>query len=235
MKAVLERVEDIALNIKTFWFKPEQPLNHTAGQYARWYLAHAKADERGERRWFTVSASPSEAPLISITTKFNLQKSSSFKAALKQLQPGANLDVTGPLGDFVLPKDAAIPLVFVAGGIGVTPFRSIIKYLLDTKQKRSIELIYAANKIEEVAFRKLFEAYGLNVKIVLGEPPSDWQGQAGRLDGQRLLQMAPRQVNNLYYLSGPEPMVQALAEDLQKHGLPASQIVTDDFPGYTQI
>lgn len=234
MKAVLERIEDVAQNIKTFWFNPENYPEHTPGQYLRWYLPHENADERGERRWFTVSASPSEQPLISFTTKFAPEKSSSFKAKLQTLKPGDSMEYTGPFGDFVLPKDESLPLVFVGGGIGVTPFRSIIKYLADTEQKRDIQMIYAANSLEEIAFNDLFET-NTKLTLILSNPLADWAGETGRLDGSRILDLTQHNDKTLFYLSGPEPMIEALVTDLTEKGLHETRIVTDNFPGYSHI
>lgn len=232
MKAALEHIEDVAQNIKTFWFKPENHPEHTPGQYLRWYLPHENPDERGERRWFTISASPTEEPLVSITTKFASEKGSTFKSKLQDLKPGDQMEYTGPFGDFVLPQDKSIPLIFVGGGIGVTPFRSIIKYLADAEQKRDIQMIYAANSLEEVAFKDLFEN-GTKLTPVLGNPPPNWAGESGRLDGARILSLTKHGDRTLFYLSGPEPMIEALAKDLEKNGVDTNQIVTDFFPGYS--
>src|ERR1035437_6534264 len=110
MKAVLTRRHHESDNIISFWFEPEKPMNYLAGQFIEINLPHPSSDDRGVKRWFTLSSSPSDAPLVSITTKFN-DKSSSFKAALKNLKPGDMVDMSEPMGDFVLPKDPSIPLV----------------------------------------------------------------------------------------------------------------------------
>ena len=235
MRAVLDHIEDIALGIKTFWFKPETHPDHNPGQYLRWYLPHENPDDRGERRWFTVSASPTEAPLISFTTKFAAEKRSSFKTKLLTLKPGEAMEFTGPFGDFVLLKDENIPLIFVAGGIGVTPFRSIIKYLIDSKQKRQIHLLYGANSLEEVAFRDLLESYEMKFDLILSTPPLGWTGKSGRLDAAKILEIIGGFSKQLFYLSGPEPMIEALAQDLKTKNVLQTSIVTDFFPGYSDI
>jgi len=91
------------LPYRTFYFRPEQPLSYTAGQFTELTIPHKRPDERGLKRWFTLSSSPT-SELLSITTKFNNDKSSSFKKALFGLKPGAELTMAEPMGDFVLPK-----------------------------------------------------------------------------------------------------------------------------------
>src|SRR5687767_16013481 len=110
MNVTFDHIEDIAANIKTFWFKPERPVRYTAGQFTEIYLPHPNADERGQKHWFTVSSSPTD-PMVSITTKFALDRSSTFKQTLRALEPGTKLHLADPMGDFVLPKDKNIPLV----------------------------------------------------------------------------------------------------------------------------
>ncbi len=231
MQLTLETTKKVALNTTMFWFSADKTPRYQAGQFVEITLPHDNADDRGEKRWFTLSSSPSEE-LLAITTKYNQDKSSSFKQALHSMQPGDTLMASDPMGDFVLPKDPSIPLVFIAGGIGVTPMRSMIKWLHDNQEHRTIHLIYAANTIEDVAFRELFNEYGSPAYIVLKEPPKNWDGGSGRLDGNRILEIAPNVDNKLYYLSGPEAMIDSLAAELKQLGLDESRVITDTFPGY---
>ncbi|HSX17465.1 MAG TPA: FAD-dependent oxidoreductase [Patescibacteria group bacterium] len=234
MNVTFDHAEDIAESIKTFWFKPEQPVRYIAGQYTEMYLPHPDHDNRGERRWFTVSSSPTD-PMVSITTKFARENSSTFKQTLASLAPGAQLKLADPMGDFVLPKDPTIPLVFVAGGIGVTPFHSMIKYLSDTGERRNIHMIYAVTHIMELAFQPLFKDYGLRLSVVVKEPPASYRGITGSLEAADILQLAPDDGNTLYYLSGPEPMVEAFTKGIKHQGVNKHRIVSDYFPGYLQF
>jgi len=234
MNVTFDHTEDIAENIKTFWFKPEKPIQYVAGQFTEIYLPHPNADNRGQRRWFTVSSSPTD-DMVSITTKFTKEHGSSFKQVLAQLQPGTPLKLADPMGDFVLPKDPTIPLVFVAGGIGVTPLHSMVKYLSDTKQQRTIHLIYAVTHLMELAFEPLFKEYCAQLTIVVKEAPASYRGETGSLDADRILNYAPDDGKALYYLSGPEPMVEAFTKGLKQKGVNKHRIVTDYFPGYTQF
>lgn len=234
MNVTFDHSEDTADHIKTFWFKPEKPVKYTAGQFTELYLPHPNADNRGQRHWFTLSSSPTD-PLLSITTKFAPDHGSTFKQALQQVKPGTALKLAEPMGDFVLPKDQSIPLVFVAGGIGVTPIHSMIKYLHDTGEKRTVHLIYALTHIEEEAFEPLFKQYGVKLTTVVKEPSATYKGEVGTLDPDRILQLAGDDGKALFYLSGPEPLVELLTKGLKNKGINKHRIVTDYFPGYTQF
>ena len=156
MKVTYLAKKPTAKNIYTFLFKPGTKVRYIAGQSTELKIPHGNTDSRGNKRWFTLSSSPTDY-MLSITTKFSDKNGSSFKKALLGLKPDTILDMAVPMGDFVLPKDASIPLFFVAGGIGCTPFHSIIKYLGNTNEQRDIQLLYAANELEEVAFTDLFK------------------------------------------------------------------------------
>jgi glycine betaine catabolism B len=234
MRIRLVRVVDEAKNIKTFWFEPESPLRYQAGQFIEMIIPHEDADKRGVRHWFTLSSSPTEN-LISITTKFPDERPSSFKSALGALNTGDSVMISEAMGDFVLPKDASRPLVFIAGGIGATPMRSMIKYLQDKQEHRTIEMIYAARTIEEVAFRELFSDYGVPLTIVLSEPPKKWPGETGPLTAQKVLNIAPAVDDKLYYMSGPEPMVESLFKEMAGLGVSKRHMITDYFPGYAKF
>lgn len=225
---------EVGKKIFTFRWQTESKLNFTPGQFTRIKLEHDSPDDRGERRFFTISASPTEQ-YPAITTKFSTP-SSTFKKTLFNLQPGAALELAEPRGDFVLPDDAKRPLVFVAGGIGVTPYRSIIKFLTDTNASRPIHLIYAASSDAEILWHDLFDDQPwLKTTYIVDKPQGSWSGETGRLDGTRIKELAGGFDNKLFYFSGPEPMVEALVRQLIDIGLPTAQIKTDYFPGYDVI
>jgi ferredoxin-NADP reductase len=222
MYVTLERVEDVADTIKTFWFKPARPVRYDAGQFIELYLPHDNADNRGQKRWFTLSSAPTDT-LLSITTKFTAGRGSTFKQTLQKLPLGSQVMMADPLGDFVLPKDETIPLIFVGGGMGITPIHSMTRWLYDTNHRRKATLIYSVHDAGELAFVDLFDTYYQeHFKPVVGQ----------KLTGQSLVELTGTPEHALYYLSGPEAMTKALADDLHAQGIPRHQIVTDYFPGY---
>ena len=213
---------DIAKNIKSFYFKPTSHMKHIGGQFIELYIPHRYPDERGIKHWFTLSSSPTE-DFWAITTKLNPERSSTFKTALQNVQAGTELKMAAPMGDFVLPKDPAIPLLFVAGGIGCTPYRSMVKYLQDTHEKRDITLLYAANSIEEIAFRDIFETLDRNFIPLVGT----------RLTSAKIQEYASPQ--HYIYLSGPEPMIEMLDNELKEAGVDPDHLRTDFFPNYKTL
>lgn len=220
MIATLDHMEIITPTIKTLWFRPERPVRYVAGQFTELFLPHEAADERGVRRWFTLSSSPTEQ-LLGITTRFE-SSGSSFKQQLAALQPGARLHLADPMGDFVLPKNPAIPIVFVAAGLGITPVRSMIKRLQDTDEQRDITLLYRTAESDEQAFAPLFNDSPLKYTPLIG--------QNNRLTADRILQA--QQGDPLIYISGPEQMVEQLYKELQTKGISPDRLVGDYFPGY---
>lgn len=234
MKVTLDHIDQLAPTIKTFWFRPDRSVRYEAGQFIQLQIPHENADERGEKRWFTLSSSPSEE-LLSITTRTFDEKSSTFKQLLFAAKPGLKLDMSDPMGDFVLPKDTTIPLLFVAGGIGITPMRSMLKWLHDTAEKRDVQLIYAVGNVENAVFTDLFNEYGLKFTLLPSNPPENWKGSHGLLTPELIQQLTPDIAGRLTYLSGPEPMVEALFSGLKTAGISDKKLVTDYFPGYTGI
>lgn len=235
MRATFVESEPLTENIRTFWFKPEKPMQYTAGQFTELRLPQNSPDERGEKRWFTLSSSPTNEQ-VSITTKYaGDDKSSTFKKALFALEPGTEVDMADAMGDFVVPKSADIPLIFVAGGIGLTPFHSIAKWMADTGEKRDIRMLYAVNTEDDIVFQDDFEKAGINLTIIVGNPSDAWGGLRGRLDADTILGIEKPSDDTLLYLSGPEPMLEALEKDFIAHGIEKRQLVTDFFPGYTSL
>jgi ferredoxin-NADP reductase len=224
MVLTLFEKEHLVENVWAFRFKPSEPLQWAAGQYMRVKLPHDNPDKEGEKRWFTVSSAPYEQ-IAQITTRVT---DSTFKQALSQLPVGGELKLLEtPHGDFVW-QDSELPKVFVAGGIGVTPFRSILKQRAQDKLPLDVTLVYGS-RTPDVPFKDELEQWQasdsrLKVLYEVGEP----------LTAERLAELLPALNDSLVYLSGPEPMVEALGDDLKKHGLPEAQLKQDFFPNYTE-
>lgn len=234
MNITLERREQLTPNIRTFYFQPERRIQYIPGQYAEFYIPH-QSDTRGMHRWFTLSSCPDE-PLLTVTTKFASNNGSSFKDAFLALEPGAMLSMTDPMGDFVLPKDPTIPLVFVVGGIGITPVRSMIQSLALKHETRPIQLLYAAGHAEDLVFTDLFAAQPIDFIPILTNASSDWRGHTGHLNAEKVIELIGDSSDKLFYFSGPEPMVEMLVHELKnEHNVQSHQIVLDYFPGYTNL
>lgn len=221
-----------------FVFKPSHQLDFLPGQYMEFTLAHPHPDSRGNRRYFTLASSPTEN-VVHLGVRF-YEKSSSFKQALYTIDATTDLVGAQMAGDFTLPADPEEKLVFMAGGIGITPFRSMLKYLIDTQQPRNIMLFYANKTVDEIAYKDVLSTaqtrLGVKIFYTLTDKaavPRNWTGFTGRIDEQMLAQAVPDYLERTYYLSGPPEMVRAYEACLKKLHIKGSQIKKDFFPGLT--
>ncbi|CAN5331768.1 hypothetical protein BH09PAT4_BH09PAT4_06850 [soil metagenome] len=235
MRATFQKREALTDTIHTFWFKPDRAMHYTAGQFTELTLRHTSPDERGIKRWFTLSSSPTEE-LLSITTRYaGDDKNSTFKKTLFALQPGAQVELADAMGDFVLPKLIQTPLIFVAGGMGITPFHSMFKWLADTNEVRPIRFLYAVSDEDDIIWQDTLEKAGIHATIAVSRPSEAWGGLRGQLDAKTILGIEKPTDDTLIYLSGPEQMVEALQKDLQAKDINKHQLVCDFFPGYDRI
>lgn len=226
----------IAKDTYEFVFKSPLKIPFLAGQYLEWTLPHKKVDLRGVRRYFTIASSPTEEN-VRLGVRFNTP-SSSFKKALLQMKEGEKIFAGNLYGDFVL-KQAGEKLVFIAGGIGVTPFVSMIQFLLDTNTKEDIYLFYSCKFMEDVAYKELFEkasAVGVKTICVITDEnenvPQSNELIHGRLNPEIISRHIPDFKDRLYYLSGPNAMVEGYKKMLKELKIPHSKIKTDYFPGF---
>ena len=217
-----ERIR-ISDKVYDYVFTPNQPFQFIPGQYMEWTLPHQHVDTRGNRRTFTIASSPTEKE-VHLGVKF-YEPSSTFKRFLKDMAPGHTLVMSHIAGSFVLPHDRSEKLVLIAGGIGITPFRSQLKYLLDTKQKRDIVLLYFVNTADELAYKEVFrDAKKAGVTFV---------PVVGALLEKKLLEKAvPDYKDRMHYISGPNGLVDSYKHLLRQAGVPKRRIITDYFPGY---
>ncbi len=234
MRVRFDHKQEEANGIVSLYFEPLERYQHLAGQFVEINLRHDSPDSRGIRRWFTLSSAP-EDELLCITTRFAGKNSSSFKRAFTTLKPGAELSFSPPEGDFCLPDDSATKLIFVAGGIGITPVHSMVKHLLNTKEQRDVRLIYGVNTLDDALFMSVFDTYQADVELIVTNPPKNWEGASGHVTAEHIISAAHNTDNFLIYLSGPEPMVEKLEAELKSAGIASKRIKTDFFPGYSNI
>jgi len=231
--------EPITPDSADFVFMPERPLHYKPGQYMEWTLPDEHSDNRGNRRYFTLASSPTE-PELRIGVKF-YERSSSYKAALLSIDSQTPVVAAQLAGDFTLPDDPAQKLVFIAGGIGVTPFRSMAKYLIDKQEHRTVTLLYSVHTPDDIAYREVFEearrTAGLDTTYVLTGSNGASQSALphshhGRITAQLIQQTVPDYLERTFYLSGTHGMVTAMQQTLHELGVARSQIKTDFFSGY---
>lgn len=208
-------------------FSAKRGVGFLPGQFAEITVPHSQADSRGVRRSFSISSPPNADGQVSIAVRVP-EKSSTYKKALLDLQPGQTVHVTGVGGDFVLPKDASVPLVFVAGGIGITPFLSQLRH----HQNRDAVLVYGVTGPEEISYAD--ELAGFNVVLVSASRPdhlpTTWTWiEAPFLSAEIIASAVPDLAKRRAYVSGPPAMVNAVRTGLAKR---CKGIKTDYFTGY---
>lgn len=221
---VLERREILSPTAYEFVFRPLRRLRYAAGQYAEFTLPGVSMlSARGNRRTFTIASSPLDQTL-SLGVKF-YNPASLYKQSLLLLKPGDHVTATHVAGDFTLPRDLAKPVLFVAGGIGITPFISMIRHQIATNTMRDIVLLYFASSSDELAYRPLLDEAGKHgLTVVYFTDPE------ARLDSQTLMSTVPDIALRRAYISGPPAMVQSYRHLLRSNGV--RRIETDYFSGY---
>jgi ferredoxin-NADP reductase len=211
--------------VESLIFKPDGPLVWQAGQFLHYVLNHRSTDDRGSDRWFTIASAPYERH-VRLTTRFATKEGSTFKKALKALKRGDSIEVSDLDGDFVI-TDPKKPHVFIAGGIGITPFRAILKETAHAGTPLRATLLYA-NRDQVAAYKTELDAMARrnpDFKIHHLFSPQ-------RIDEDTVRNFVPDLKRPLFYVSGPEPMVEGVGKMLQKIGVPKKHIKQDWFPGY---
>ncbi len=223
MKFTLKEKTEILPQVFLFKFLPPKDFTWQAGQFIFYKIPHSNPDSRGIERHFTISSAPYEKEVF-LTTRILPEKGSTFKQALINLTVGQTVDAYNLSGQFVV-KDQT-KLVFLAGGIGITPFRAIVLDLAYQKKLTDVTLLYA-NRDENIIFKDEFEKIaaenpGFKIHYVL-EPK--------RLDEVFLKDFQFLDAD--YFVSGPPPMVKGVTETLNKLGI--KKIIQDSFTGYDSI
>jgi ferredoxin-NADP reductase/Na+-translocating ferredoxin:NAD+ oxidoreductase RnfD subunit len=229
----LERIEQAAADTYDFVFRPHQKMAFQAGQYLEWTLPLDESDSRGNRRYFTLASAPTESA-VRLGVKF-YPDSSAFKRGLGALEPGETIHASQLAGSFTLPADPDTKLAFLAGGIGITPFRSMLQYLLDQGETRPIIMLYGNERRQDIAYRDVIEAADreLGIRTVHALAKGARRGEyPGYIDARLVRAVIPDYRERIFYISGPQAMVSALRKMLRAMGVRRSQIKTDFFPGF---
>ncbi len=231
----LRSIEQIGADAYDVVFAADRKLLFRPGQYLEWTLGHRSPDSRGNRRYFTIASSPTE-PGLRIGVKFS-SPGSSFKRALAGMKAGDTISASHLAGDFVLPQDKKQKLVFIAGGIGITPFRSMIQYMIDSSDRRSVALFYSNKKADDIAYKDIFDrAQGelgmKTVYLVTDETVPILDIYTEPLNAKIIMKEIPDFRERMFYISGPHTMVSAFQKTLRGMGVPRRKIKIDFFPGF---
>lgn len=221
MKLTLIKVAIVAKGTKSFYFTPEVPFTWQAGQYINLKLGEISRD-------FTIASSPTEGSNLMITVR--LRENSEFKKLLDNLQIGSIVEADGPFGSFVFPLSSSPSTnhIFLAGGIGITPFRSMIKYNVDSKINNPIFLVYS-NSDSEFVFKDELdkwqnESNGL-LKVIYNDT-----SVVGRIDKMKIEKLLTK--NSVFWIVGPKLFVNAMEDILEELQIPQDNIKVEKFTGY---
>jgi len=243
--SLLEKTSIQGTDIMSFKFSrsdQQNYLNYKAGQYSVVDLG-TREDPEGPTRSFTIASSPSEKEFILISTRI---RDTPFKKKLASLGAGTSVNITAPVGKFILPTDYSKPLIFLSGGIGVTPFRSMLKYATDNRLPVKIIVFDSNRNQNNILYEEEFDLWAkLNANLkniyTIANGPSDedkqdnWKGERGHINKGMLIKYLTRNDldNSMFYICGPPRMLKAmqkmLALDLT---IPKQRIMIEEFTGY---
>jgi ferredoxin-NADP reductase len=191
-------------------------------------------DDRGLRGHITVVTSPNEKGVLGFATRM---RDSAFKRSLGELPVGAEVDVESPKGNFVLPENTSRPLVFVAGGIGITVFRSMLRYIREERLPYRVTLIYSNRDRESTAFLdelREFEQALPDFRLILTmtQDPG-WKGETRKVDGKFVKDHLDEDLNRYTFLvAGPPAMAEGMQQALEEAGVQDENVIAERYSGY---
>lgn len=227
--------EVVAEGTMRFRFEKPEGFTYRAGQSIDLFLIDPpETDKEGNKRAFTLASSPDDEDLA-ITTRM---RDTAFKRTLGSMAPGVLMELEGPFGELTLPDRTDRPIVFLAGGIGITPFYAMSRYATAHTLPHRITLFYSNRRPEDAAFLDELIALQnphftcIGTMTDMEHSSRSWEGEIGYIDKAMLDRHLPDRENALYYLAGPMGMVAALRKMLNESGVSNDDIRTEEFTGY---
>jgi ferredoxin-NADP reductase len=236
MRALIKETREVAQGtlLVIFDLQGEQ-LDFRPGQYFWVELPdRGHEDEKGLRRHISVVTSPTERGVLGLCTRL---RDTAFKNTLAELQVGDEVDVEQPKGDYVLPEDTSPHYVFVAGGIGITVFRSMLRYIADTGEPYRVTLVYSNRDRASTPFLDELQELERTLpgfELVLTMTQDDgWEGESRYVSAELLSDHLEGELgDHTYLVAGPPAMVEAVTGQLSAAGVPDEQVLPDRFSGY---
>ncbi len=227
MNGTLTEKREIANGTGVFRFRTDEDVPFVPGQYF-----HIKFRD-DLKHHFTISNSPNEPRIISLTTRL---RDTEFKNALRSLPIGGTAEIYKINGEFTLPERISEPIVFIALGIGITPYISMLRYLDEEGRLSGITLIYSDSDAASMAYVSELEELsrthdGFRLIITITGDPA-WSGERRRVDAAFVREYIPGRDTSRYYVSGPPDAVVSVGNELRKLGIAQDRIKSEEFPGY---
>lgn len=229
--------EKIADGTMAFRFEKPRGFEYKAGQFGDYTLVNpSETDAEGNIRGFSLASAPYEAELMLATR----MRDTAFKRVLKMAEIGTGLILDAPYGSFTLHNNAKVPAVFLTGGIGITPVRSIVLQATYDKLPHTIFLFDSNRRPEDAAFLgDMMEAQEKNANFTfvatmteMEKSGEDWQAERGVISKDMLVKYIGDLTGPIYYLCGPPAMVTAMRQILNSSGVDDDDIRTEEFSGY---
>jgi ferredoxin-NADP reductase len=228
---------DVAEGTMAFQFEKPTDFVFNAGQYIDLTISDSRRrPANGLTHAFSIASSPFEERLL-VTTRM---RNTVFKQTLSILPIGSPARIEGPMGSFRLHKNTARPAVFLAGGIGIAPFLSMLSYATRERLRHSIVLFYANRYLKDAAFMDSvwkLECANPRFRFVptltrVTNNNGDWRGKTGHISSEMLVTRVGRLAGPIYYIAGPPTMVTATRRTLSEVGVDEDDIRTEEFAGY---
>ena len=233
----LQECREVADRTMAFWF--DRPANFTfmAGQSIDMTLINpSETDGEGNRRAFSIASAPDEGMLLVATR----MRDTAFKRVLGAMLVGSQVKIEGPFGNLVLHNNQTRAAVFLAGGIGITPFRSILLRAVKELLPHRLFLFYSNRRLEDAPFLEellVMQRHNRNYIFVptmtdMGRSHRPWLGETRVITQEMLAKYVKSPVSPIYYLAGPPAMVSAIRALLNGMGVDDDDIRTEEFAGY---
>jgi ferredoxin-NADP reductase len=227
--------ETIADGTTAFRFSKPAGMRFEAGQWAKITLINpSETDRSGNSRTFTIASAPDDDSLMFATR----MRDTAFKRSLKAMAPGTKVRISAPGGDLVLPADTSRPLVFLAGGIGITPFRAMIRQATKCGLPYDLQLIYSNRSPADAAFLAELQQTATEsprfqlIATMTDANVKDWEGESGMIDDAMLSRQVTGTDKPIWYLAGPTKMVASMRDLLLNKGVAVEDIRSEEFYGY---
>jgi ferredoxin-NADP reductase len=233
----LKHRQEVAEGTMAFHMEKPAGFQFKAGQFINVTLIEPPdTDAEGNTRSFSIASAPFEEDLVFATR----MRDTAFKRVVKTLKLGSEVRISGPFGSFTLHTDASRPAVFMVGGIGITPFRSIILQATRSKLPHKLYLFYSNRRPEDAAFlEELQKAEQDNPKYKfigtmtqMHKSRLPWRGETGFIAREMLMKWIGNLNGPIYYSAGPATMVTAMRQLLTGNGVSEDDIRTEEFSGY---
>ncbi len=234
MRATVFEKSEVAKGTLLVLFAVEDYPGYRPGSYFWVELPdRGYEDEKGLRRHISLVTSPTDKGVVGLATRL---RDTAFKQTLAELDVGDEVEVEEPKGSFLLPEATDVPYVFVAGGIGITVFRSMLRYIRDERLPYEVTLVYSNRDRESAAFLDelstlVREVPGLKLVLTMTDEEG-WEGETRRIDAAMLRDHLGDLDGHRYLVAGPPAMAQAVVDALHASGLPEESVLADKFSGY---